>query len=118
MARRRRTIARHARLPSPRPVGQFFTVLAVCIAVLVVSLGGVASYATYDLAASFADDIVDIPDQEAVPPDIGAIEGGVNVLITGIDECEEELKALFGARCTGADSMTRLNDVNLLVHIG
>ena len=118
MARRRRTVARHARLSSPRPVGEFFTVVGVCLAVLVVSLGGVAAYAAYDLAASFTDEVVDIPDQQAVPPDIGAIEGGVNVLITGIDECEEEFKALFGARCTGADSMTRLNDVNLLVHIG
>ncbi|WP_442574436.1 LCP family protein [Microbacterium sp. F51-2R] len=118
MARRRRTVARHARLPSPRPLGQFFTVLGVCLAVLVVSLGGVAAYAVYDLSASFADEIVDIPDQDAVPPDIGAIEGGVNVVVTGIDECEEEYKALFLDRCTGADSMTRLNDVNLLIHIG
>ncbi|QIG38838.1 LytR family transcriptional regulator [Microbacterium sp. 4R-513] len=118
MARRRRTVARHARLPSPRPLGQFFAIVGVCLAVLVVSLGGVAAYATYDLAASFADDVVDIPDQEAVPPDIGAIEGGVSVLLTGIDECEEEFKYLFGDRCKGPDSTTRLNDVNLLVHIG
>ncbi|TDN90870.1 LCP family protein [Microbacterium sp. BK668] len=118
MARRRRTVARHARLPSPRPLGQFLTIVGVCLAVLAVSLGGVAAYATYDLAASFADEIVDIPDQEPVPPDIGAIEGGVNILVTGIDECEEEFKSIFGDRCTGADSTTELNDVNLLVHIG
>src|SRR5690349_6399991 len=118
MARRRRTVARHARLSSPRPLAQFFTIIGVCLAVLAVSLGGVAAYATYDLAASFADDVVDIPDQEAVPPDIGAIEGGVNVLVTGIDECEEAFKELFGDRCKGPDSVTKLNDVNLLVHIG
>lgn len=117
MARRRRTVARHARLTSPRPLGQIATVLGVCLAVLVASAGGVAAYAAYDLTASFADEVVDVAGQDAVPPDIGAIEGGVNILVTGIDECEEELAPLFGARCTGPDATTRLNDVNLLVHI-
>ena len=84
---------------------------------MLVSAGGVATYATYDLATSFTDEVVDVPEQGAVPPDIGAIEGGVNILVTGIDECEEEFAYLFGARCTGPDRASRLNDVNLLVHI-
>ena len=117
MARRRRTVARHAHLTSPRPLGQVATVLAVCAAVVLTSAAGVAGFATYDLAASFADEVVEVDGQDAVPPDIGAIEGGVNILVTGIDECEEELAPLFGDRCTGPDAVTRLNDVNLLVHI-
>ncbi|MFH8251628.1 LCP family protein [Microbacterium sp. B2969] len=117
MARRRGTVARHAHLRSPHPVAQFGKILAVCVAVVVLSAGGVGAYATYDLAASFADVVVDLPDQQAVPPDIGAIEGGVNLLVTGIDECEPDFAYLFGARCTGADRTSRLNDVNLLVHI-
>ena len=117
MARRRRTVARHARLRSPHPLAQFGKILAVALAVVLVSSGGVASYATYDLAASFTDEVVEVEGQEAVPPDIGAIEGGVNLLVTGIDECEKEFAHLFGARCTGADRTSRLNDVNLLVHI-
>jgi LCP family protein required for cell wall assembly len=117
MARRRHTVARHARLRSPRPIAQAAKILAVCVAVVLLSTVGVGAFATYDLAASFADEVVDLPEQEAVPPDIGAIEGGVNVLVTGIDECEAEFAYLFGARCTGADRTSRLNDVNLLVHI-
>jgi LCP family protein required for cell wall assembly len=117
MARRRRTVARHARLRSPRPLSQIAKIFAVIVAVLVVSAGGVGAFATYDLAASFTDEVVDLPDQEAVPPDIGAIEGGVSILVTGIDECEKEFAYLFGARCTGADRESRLNDVNLLIHI-
>ncbi|MEU1971887.1 LCP family protein [Microbacterium sp. NPDC019599] len=89
----------------------------MAVAVVLVSSGGVATYATYDLAASFTDEVVDVPEQGSVPPDIGAIEGGVNILVTGIDECEKEFAHLFGARCTGADRSSRLNDVNLLVHI-
>jgi len=117
MSRRRRTVARHARLRSPHPLAQFGKILGVAIAVLLVSSAGVASYATYDLAASFTDEVVEVEGQGAVPPDIGAIEGGVNLLVTGIDECEMEFAHLFGARCTGADRSSRLNDVNLLVHI-
>lgn len=117
MARRRRTVAQHARLRSPHPLAQFGKLLAVVASVVLVSSAGVASYATYDLAASFTDEVVEVDDQEPVPPDIGAIEGGVNLLVTGIDECEEEFAHLFGARCTGADRDSRLNDVNLLVHI-
>ena len=96
---------------------QFAKLLAVAVAVVLVSASGVATYATYDLATSFTDEVVDVPEQGAVPPDIGAIEGGVNILVTGIDECEEEFAYLFGARCTGPDRASRLNDVNLLVHI-
>jgi LCP family protein required for cell wall assembly len=96
---------------------QFGKLLAVVVGVVLVSSVGVASYATYDLAASFTDEVVEVEGHEAVPPDIGAIEGGVNLLVTGIDECEKEFAHLFGARCTGADRDSRLNDVNLLVHI-
>ncbi|WP_243076116.1 LCP family protein [Microbacterium sp. SS28] len=117
MARRRRTVARHARLRSPHPAAQFGKILVVALAVVIASAGSIAAYATYDLTSSFTDVIVDVPEQGAVPPDIGAIEGGVNVLVTGIDECEKEFAYLFGARCTGADRTSRLNDVNLLVHI-
>ena len=71
-------------------------IVAVVLAVVLVSSAAVVSYATYDLAASFTDEVVDVEGQGAVPPDIGAIEGGVNLLVTGIDECEPEYAHLFG----------------------
>lgn len=117
MAKRRRTVARHARLKSPHPFGQMLTVLGVVMAVVLVSGASVAAYTTYDLASSFTENAVDLPDQAAVPPDIGQIEGGVNLFLAGIDECEPEYAAAFGARCKGADAEGKLNDVNILVHI-
>ncbi len=117
MARKRHTVARHARLRSPHPFAQFLTIVAVMVAVVLVSAGGVAAFASYDLVESFASEAVELEDQAPVPPDIGAIEGGVNLLVTGIDECEEEFAYLFGARCKGPDASGKLNDVNLLVHI-
>lgn len=117
MARKRHTVARHAHLRSPHPFAQFMKVVAVAVSVVLVSAGGVAAFASYDLVESYTEGSVEIEDQPAVPPDIGAIEGGVNLLVTGIDECEEEFAYLFGARCIGPDAAGKLNDVNLLVHI-
>lgn len=115
--RGRRTIARHGRLRSLGPLGQFFRGLAVAMAVLLVAGAGVAAYAVYDLSSSFTADAVDLPDQPAVPPDIGELKGGVNLLMVGTDECEPAFAQYFGDRCSGPDSEGNLNDVNMLVHI-
>jgi LCP family protein required for cell wall assembly len=115
--RGRRPIARHGELKSPHPFAMVLKVLGIIVAVGLVSSAGVAAYATYDITASFTEDAVDLDGQEAVPPDIGAIEGGVNLLVTGTDECLPEFAGYFGDRCTGEDASVELNDVNLLVHI-
>jgi LCP family protein required for cell wall assembly len=115
--RGRRTVARHGELSSPHPFSTVLKLLGVIVAVVLVSGLGVASYAAYDLTASFAEGGVDLEGQDSVPPDIGAIEGGVDLLLVGTDECEEEYAYLFGDRCTGADAGGQLNDVNMLVHI-
>jgi len=115
--RGRRTIARHGELKSPHPLAFLLKVVGIIVAVGLVSGAGVAAYAAYDITTSFTEASVDLDGQEAVPPDIGAIEGGVNLLVAGTDECLPEFAAYFGDRCTGADSEGELNDVNLLVHI-
>ncbi len=52
---------------------------------------------------------------EAVPPSLGAIEGGVDVLVVGTDSCEGQDVAIF-PRCAHDDGGER-NDVTMLVHI-
>jgi len=113
----RRTVAQHARLRSPHPLTQLLKLLAVAVVVVVVATLGTVAYAAYDLTASFADEAVTVENQAPVPPDIGEIAGGVNLMVVGIDECEEDLRDLFGDRCNGDDSETQLNDVNILLHI-
>lgn len=115
--RGRRPVARHGALSSPHPVSMLLKVVGIIAAVGLVSAGGVAAYAFTDLTASYVDEAVELEGQAPVPPDIGAIETGVDMLIVGTDECEEEYAYLFGARCTGADAGGQLNDVNMLVHI-
>jgi LCP family protein required for cell wall assembly len=92
-------------------------VVGIAVAVLLVSGAGVAAYAAYDLTAGYASGAVDLEGQEDVPPDIGAIEGGVNLFLAGTDACEPEYAQYFGDRCTGEDAEAELNDVNMLVHI-
>ena len=115
--RGRRTIARHGRLRSVGPLGQFFRGLAVALAVLLVAGAGVTAYAVYDLSSSFTADAVELKNQPAVPPDLGELKGGVNMLLVGTDECEPDFAQYFGDRCNGPDSEGTLNDVNMLVHI-
>jgi LCP family protein required for cell wall assembly len=116
-SRGRRTVARHGELTSPHPFSLVMKIIGVIVAVALVSGAGVAAYAAYDLSAGIADDAVALEGQKPVPPDIGAIEGGVDLLLVGTDACEEEFKHLFGRRCTGVDAEGELNDVNMLVHI-
>lgn len=115
--RGRRTVARHGELKSPHALGMFFKVIGIMIAVVLVSGAGVAAYAAFDLTTTVADKAVDLEGQEAVPPDIGAIEGGVNLFVAGTDACEPAYADIFGDRCTGPDAEAELNDVNMLVHI-
>ncbi|MDQ1123607.1 LCP family protein [Microbacterium trichothecenolyticum] len=117
MARRRRTVAQHARLRSPHPLGQLAKLLAVAVSVVLVSTVGVAAYTAYDLTTSFTEEAVVVENQPAVPPDLSQLEGGVNMMVVGIDACEENLRELFGERCEGPDAEGQLNDVNILVHI-
>ncbi|WP_295779727.1 LCP family protein [uncultured Microbacterium sp.] len=115
--RRQRTVARHGRLTSPGPVAQLMRGLAIVLAVVLVSGGVVLSYAAVDLTRSFTADAVELKGQPAVPPDLGELKGGVNLLLIGTDECEPDFAQYFGERCTGADAGDSLNDVNMLVHI-
>ena len=115
--RGRHTVARHGELKSPHPLAMLLKILGIVVGVVLVSGLGVAAYAVTDITASFTEDAVELEGQDPVPPDIGAIEGGVSLLLVGTDECEEEYAYLFGKRCTGADAGGQLNDVNMLVHI-
>jgi LCP family protein required for cell wall assembly len=110
-------VARHGELSSPGPVGFVFKLIGIVAAVVLVSGFGVAAYAATNFVSSFADDAVELEGQGSVPPDIGAIEGGVDVLLVGTDECDADYAYIFGDRCTGADAGGQLNDVNMLVHI-
>lgn len=111
------TVARHGQLRSPGPIGQLFKILGVAVSVVLVSALGVGAFVVSDLYGTATADAVELDGQESVPPDIGAYEGGFDLLLTGVDTCEEGYAELFGDRCSGDDSEGSLNDVNILVHV-
>lgn len=115
--RGRHTVARHGELKSPGPISLLLKLLGVAVAVVLVAGIGVTAYSFIDLTSNFTSDAVDLEGQDPVPPDIGAIEGGVNLFLAGTDACEPAYAKYFGDRCTGADAGGELNDVNMLVHI-
>ncbi|MEH3089894.1 MAG: LCP family protein [Microbacterium arborescens] len=116
-SRRRRPVARHGELRSPNPVMQILAILGVMIAVVVVSGVAVGGFYVWNATQVVADAGVSIGDDDSqLPPSIGEIEGGVNILVVGTDSCEGANAALSSA-CMNNDTDGERNDVTMLVHI-
>lgn len=98
------------------PLLRLLSIVAVSIAVLVVSVIGIAGFSVWNTASAIADNAVVLEGDDELPPTIGAIEGGVNLLLVGSDSCEGQDVALF-PRCANNDSPGERNDVTMLVHI-
>jgi len=106
------TFARHGRLKRSNPLVAVVKILAATMAVVLVSGVSVAALATYDVAASVQPS-VHLANETAGPvPQIGAIPGGVNLLVVGSDSRKGQ-DARFGEE----DSTGDLNDVTMLLHI-
>lgn len=87
------------------------------LAVFGASAGGVAAYAVWDTVSALGESSIELAGDASLPPSIGEIEGGVNVLLVGSDSCEGQDVALF-PRCADAeDAPGERNDVTMLVHI-
>ncbi|WP_309127455.1 LCP family protein [Microbacterium sp.] len=114
---RRHPVARHGQLHSPTAVGQLMKLIGVALAVVLVSGLGVVSYVLSSWTTTVSANAVELEGQKELPPDIAAYKGGFDILLTGVDTCEEKYAHLFGERCTGSDAGGTLNDVNLLVHV-
>ena len=112
----RAPLARHGQLKTRHPLRSILAVLCVIVGVVAVSATGVGAYAVWDAANSVVDGAVVLDEDEVLPPSIGAIEGGVNVLVVGTDSCEGPNAALSGA-CQLGDTEGERNDVTMLVHI-
>jgi LCP family protein required for cell wall assembly len=106
------TIARHGRLKRSNPAVTVVKVLAASLAVLLVSGASVAAIAAYDVITSVKPS-VHLANETAGPvPKIGAIDGGVNLLLVGSDSRVGQPKLFGDANSTGS-----LNDVTMLLHI-
>jgi LCP family protein required for cell wall assembly len=103
------TIARHGRLRASGPVLAILKFVSAALAVVLVSGAAVVGYAVWDIASSVKPGVALIGETEGPPPDIGAIEGGVNLLLVGSDSGQGDKR--YGSRGE------HLNDVTILLHI-
>ena len=87
------------------------------VAVAVLSVSAIGAYTVWDAAQAVSDAGVSIGDDDTtLPPAIGEVEGGVNMLIVGTDSCEGANASLSGA-CQNGDTDGERNDVTMLLHI-
>jgi len=95
--------ARHGRLPRSRAWLNVLALLGGTLAVVLVATGSIVGIAAYQLARGLQEGSIDINPSDDPIPEIGAIEGGFNMLVVGNDEYY--------------DRDTVLNDVNILIHV-
>lgn len=109
---------RHARLHSRHPFATAAKWLAAVVTVAAVSAASVAAFAIYDTVSSIKPGIhlAPLPGTKVQEvPDIGAIEGGVNLLLVGTDTRTGQAGVAKSdlAGSSGAGN----NDVTMLMHI-
>ncbi|MCU1635892.1 MAG: hypothetical protein JWQ68_1131 [Cryobacterium sp.] len=108
-------LARHGALKSAHPVTTVMKVVGLSLAVLLASTAAVAGIAVWDVATSLKPSVLlpadtSAPENSRTPaPSIGAIDGGVNLVLVGSDSGEGD--PAFGERTE------HLADVTLLLHI-
>jgi LCP family protein required for cell wall assembly len=112
----RAPLAQHGRLRAAHPFAQVAAIVGTVLVVVVLSLAGTAAFALWNAFDTAGDNAVALESAAPLPPSIGEIEGGVNLLLVGTDSCEGQDLKLF-PRCAHDDGGER-NDVTMLVHIG
>jgi cell envelope-related function transcriptional attenuator common domain len=107
-------IARHGRLRSGGPWGTIGKIIASVAAVAVISAVSLGAYATFDLVKSSHKSVQLVGEPTQQIPDIGALKGGVNILITATDTRTGQGGA-YGPLddSSGAGN----NDVTMLMHL-
>lgn len=102
------SVARHGRLRTGNPWLVVLKFLGAAMAVVLVSGSAVAGYAVWKLDSSIKT-VTIVGETEGPPPELGAYEGGFNILLVGSDRCEDPNGC--------EDRSTELNDVTILLHV-
>ncbi len=105
-------IARHGRLRKPSPWGTIAKFVAASLAVILVSGASVGAIA-FNSIYSKRTVVTLVGETEGPPPQIGALEGGFNILIAGSDTRAGQ----GGIGGTTEDDSSVLNDVTMLLHV-
>jgi LCP family protein required for cell wall assembly len=102
-------LTRHGRLPTPSPLQAVLKIVAIALAVVLVSGVSVASVAVQRLEAAI--DVIELVGTTDGPaPTVGAYPGGYNFLLVGSD-------TRAGQGGIGGVVSAELNDVTMLLHV-
>jgi len=107
-------IARHGRLRRPGAVRPIALFLAATLAVVAVSAGSITAIAAWELGRTVSANSVDISDGAALPPALGGLDGGADILLVGSDSRDGQGDEYGDPKIVGTG---RLNDANVLLHI-
>ncbi|MFF1876029.1 LCP family protein, partial [Kitasatospora herbaricolor] len=117
----RTSAVRHGRLPQRRAIGAIAKILVAIVAVVAVSAGSVAAYAFWDVTRSIKKgvELVALPGHTAQQsiPSVGAISGGVNLLLAGTDTRSNQGGIYDLQQEQDASTGAGNNDVTMLLHI-
>ncbi|PPF75448.1 LytR family transcriptional regulator [Subtercola sp. Z020] len=110
---------KHGRAHARRPIGVLVTLLVAVVAVLAVSSTSVAAIAVAQTFGRLKPGIqLQTADGgQAAPVSVGAIEGGVNLLLVGTDTRTDQGSGFEDAANQDASSGLGNNDVTILLHI-
>jgi LCP family protein required for cell wall assembly len=103
------TVARHGRLRAFNPFATLLKVLAAVVAVGLVSAGSVSAIAVFNVASEIKPGVSLVGESAGPPPQLGAYDGGINLLLVGSDSGEGDSR--YGKRGEN------LNDVTILLHV-
>ena len=106
----RPTAIRHGRQRTSTAIASFFRVVGLALAVFLDSGVSIAAIATWDVRNDLTVVALEGDKTDAAPPNIAAIDGGVNLLLVGSDSRVGQGEA-YG------DETSNLNDVTMLLHI-
>ncbi len=105
---RQATLARHGTLRRSNPWFAVLKFVSATLAVVLVSGAAVGSYAVWKIESDIKT-VTIVGETEGPPPELGAYDGGFNILLVGSDRCEDP---------TGCkDRQANLNDVTILLHV-
>jgi LCP family protein required for cell wall assembly len=111
---------RHGQLRSSKPVAAVLKIVGVALAVVLVGSLSVAGIAVWQVTSSIKTG-VHLTDKNGKaikpPPDVGAIEGGVNLLLAGTDTRTGQGGEYATKGQLAGSSGAGNNDVTMLLHI-
>lgn len=115
---RPRTLARHGRLRRARAAGAIFRTLGIGLAVVLISTVAVAGIAVTRLTGSLHAGVhLQHVNGATAPPGVGAISGGVNLLLVGTDTRTGQGGEFNTRDQLAGSSGAGNNDVTILLHI-